>query len=78
MINRIILRIKNYGFLSIPSAILTKIKLFIYRPKVILEKVPIKPITLGSQYGAKRFFDFKSKILSLTWPKIIFSILIDF
>ena len=68
MINRIILRIKNYGFLSIPSAILTKIKLFIYRPKVILEKVSIKPITLGSQYGAKRFFDFhelhNSRILS--------------
>lgn len=68
MINRIILRIKNYGFLSIPSAILTKIKLLIYRPKVILEKVPIKPIKLGSQYGAKRFFDFQelhnSRILS--------------
>jgi len=68
MINKVIRKIKKDGFSSIPSAILTKIKWFIYQPNVILEEVPIKPIMLGNEYGGKRFFDFKelygAKIIS--------------
>ena len=68
IINRVIRKIKKDGFFSIPSAILIKIKWFIYQPNVILEEVPIKPIMLGNEYGGKRFFDFKelygAKIIS--------------
>lgn len=68
MINKVISKIRKDGFLSIPSAILTKIKWFIYQPNVIIEKLPIKPIMLGNEYGGKRFFDFKelygAKIIS--------------
>ena len=46
------------GFLSIFRSALTKLKMWIYNPDVLVENVEIRPISLGNQYGGKRFFDF--------------------
>ena len=68
MISKLIKKIRKDGFSSISSAVLTRVKWFIYQPNVILEDIPIKPIALGNDYGGKRFFDFEelygTKIIS--------------
>lgn len=59
MIAKINNKIKKDGFKSLPNAILTKIKSYIYKPNVMLEPYDIEMITLGTEYGGKRFFNFK-------------------
>jgi FkbM family methyltransferase len=58
MINKVLNKIRKDGLSSLPLAVLTKIKWHVYQPNVILENLPIKPITLGDEYGGKRVFDF--------------------
>lgn len=46
------------GFLSVFRIVLTKLKMSIYTPKILVENIEIRPINLGNEYGGKRFFDF--------------------
>jgi len=55
---RLLNRIKIDGFLSIFKIPITKFKMHLYAPNVVVEKCKIITTCLGSQYGGKRFFDF--------------------
>ena len=58
MFRRLLNRIKIDGFLSIFKIPITKFKMHLYAPNVVVEKCKIITTCLGSQYGGKRFFDF--------------------
>tara|TARA_Y200000002_G_scaffold369152_1_gene362972 strand:- start:1962 stop:2828 length:867 start_codon:yes stop_codon:yes gene_type:complete len=58
MINRLVNKIKTDGWLSIFSSLITKFKMRLHAPNLVIEKCKLIPICLGSQYGGKRFFDF--------------------
>lgn len=59
LFTKLVDKIKRDGLLSIPDTISTKIKKFIYSPKVIIESIAISPIRFGTAYGGKVFFNFK-------------------
>jgi len=63
MIKRIQNRIRKTGFLSLFSNLVTHIKACFFNPKVVVNKASgIEPISLGSEYGKKRLFDFDELI----------------
>lgn len=64
MSKRVFEKIKKDGLLSLPRSFIMKVKYFIYQPKVKLEKVNLKPIAFGNNYGGKRFFDFDELVNS--------------